>query len=194
VAVHDHGQMTFEVQTVPDGDQRVKDRAQMAQIKTLSKDQMVHVKWVRAHDGHYYITELFAGPQDGAPYGLLTGTLITAGEDRVVVAQDAGGQVTLEAPWIRRRGQHERDPFYGLLAQDLKPGDKVIAMWQLGEGTHFITRGLAKRDSEGQALALVLLQAELRETYNQVNELENQISGLRSLIERLLEQIGGQQH
>jgi len=191
--VHNKGQMTFEVQTVQDGDQRVPDRAQLAQIKTLKAEQMVHVKWVQAHDGHYYIQEMFAGPAEGANPGLVTGSILAVSEGRIVVAKDEGGQITLETTWIRRQGKHLRDPFQEAAASQLKPGDKAVAMWQLGEGPHYILRGISKVAPEGQALGIVLLQAELRENYNLVNECQNTINQLNNLLNQLKKQLEGQE-
>jgi hypothetical protein len=188
VATDGQGQLTFEVQTVQDGDQRVPDRAQMAQIQTLKVDQLVRVKWVRAHDGHYYIRELAAGPEDGARQGLVTGSVITASEGRVVLAKDDGGQVTLEPMWLRRQGKWDRDVWHDLVSQGLKPGDKVMAMWQLDEGTHYVIRGISKLDTEGQALAVILLQAELRESYQQITQLQDQMAQLQNLINQLIQQ------
>ena len=45
------------------------------------------------------------GPEDGAREGLVTGTVITADESRVVVGSDGGGQITLEATVFFRRGK-----------------------------------------------------------------------------------------
>jgi hypothetical protein len=189
VVTDGQGQLTFEVQTVQDGDQRVPDKAQMAQIQALKPNQIVRVKWVRAHDGHYYIRELTSGPEDGARQGLLTGTVISAGEGRVVVAKEGGGQITLEPMWLRRQGKWDRDPWHDLTSQGVKPGDRVMAMWQLDEGTHYVIRGISKLDPEGQALGLVLLQAELREGYQTINELQDQIGHLQQLINQLLERM-----
>jgi len=189
VAVHDQGEMTFEVQQVRDGDKTVPNGAQVAQIKTIKKDQMVRVKWVRAHDGHYYIQELAAGPECGARQGLLTGAVITAGEGRVVVAKDGGGQVTLESAWLRRDGKWDRDPWQDLTSQGVKPGDQVLAMWQIDEGTHYVLRGITKVDPQGQALGLVLLQAELRETYQQIGQLQDQVGQLHHQIGNLQQAI-----
>jgi len=189
VATDGQGQLTFEVQTVQDGDQRVPDKAQMAQIKTLKPDQIVRVKWVKAHDGHYYIRELTAGPEDGARQGLVTGTVITAGEGRVVLARDGGGQITLEPMWLRRQGKWDRDVWHDLVSQGLKPGDKVMAMPQLDEGTHYVIRGISKLDPEGQALAVVLLQTELRESYQQITQLQDQIGQLQHMLNQLMQQL-----
>ncbi len=189
VATDGQGQMTFEVQTVQDGDQRVPDKARIAQIKTLKTDQIVRVKWVKAHDGHYYIRELEAGPEGGAREGLVTGSVVTAGEGRVVIAKDGGGQMTLEPMWLRRQGKWDRDVWHDLVSQGLKPGDRVMAMWQLDEGTHYVIRGIARTDPEGQALAVVLLQTELRESYQQVTQLQDQIGQLQHLINQLMQQM-----
>jgi hypothetical protein len=189
VGTDGQGQLTFEVQTVQDGDQRVPDKAQVAQIKTLKVGQIVRVKWVKAHDDHYYIRELAAGPEDGARQGLVTGAVITAGEGRVVVAKDGGGQMTLEPMWLRRQGKWDRDVWHDLVSQGLKPGDRVMAMWQLDEGTHYVIRGITKLDAEGQALALVLLQTELRESYQQITQLQDQIGQLQHMLGQLMEQL-----
>jgi len=189
VATDGQGQLTFEVQTVQDGDQRVPDKAQVAQIKTLKAGQIVRVKWVKAHDGHYYIRELAAGPEDGARQGLVTGSVITVAEDRVVIARDGGGLVTLEPIWLRRQGQWERDPWQALMGTSVKAGDRVLAMWQLGEGTHYIMRGISKLDAQGQALSLVLLQAHLRESYDEINHLQDQIGQLQGMIHELMKQL-----
>jgi hypothetical protein len=189
VATDGQGELTFEVQTVQDGDQRVPDKAQVAQIKTLKAGQIVRVKWVKAHDGHYYIRELAAGPEDGARQGLVTGSVITAAEGRVVVAKDGGGQITLEPTWVRTQGKWDRDPWHALMSQGVKPGDRVMAMWQLDEGTHYVIRGISKLDAEGQALGVVLLQAELRENYQQINQLQDQIAQLQNLIHELMKQL-----
>ena len=189
VATDGQGELTFEVQTVQDGDQRVPDKAQVAQIKTLKTNQIVRVKWVKAHDGHYYIRELAAGPEDGARQGLVTGSVITAAEGRVVLAKDGGGQITLEPTWVRQQGKWDRDPWHALMSQGVKPGDRVMAMWQLDEGTHYVIRGISKLDTEGQALSLVLLQAELRENYQQINQLQDQIGQLQNLIHELMKQV-----
>ncbi len=190
VGLHDGKQMTFEVRSVPDGDTRIADRAQMAEIKTLKTDQMVHVKWHKAHDGHYYIEEMFIGPADGSRWGIASATVITADEERVVVADDDGGQITLERAWFRRRNQKPlQDPYQGLVGTELKPGDRVVAMWDVAEGTHYMIRGISKIDPEAQALAAVLMQAQMRESYNQINELHNEINELKNLINRLLKQL-----
>lgn len=187
VAVHDQGQMTFEVASVKDGDQWVKDRAQMAQIQALQKDQMVEVKFTRGDGGHLFIAQLAAGPADQARQGFVTGKVITTGEGRVVVASEEGGQMTLEPSWIRRQGKFQRDPFHELFGQGVKAGDEVIAMWELDEGTHYVIRGISKIDPAGQALALVLMQAQLRETYQQINQLQNQINDLQNMLRKALE-------
>jgi len=191
VAVPDHGQVTLEVRFVQDGAEWVPDRAQIAQIKTLQPDQMVEVKWFRGDGGHFRIAELSAGPAGGARQGLVTGTVVTADEGRVVVTSDAGGQVTLEPAWMRRNGEWVRDPFHEVFAQGLQPGDRVVALWELDEGTHFVLRGISKLDAEGQALALALLLAELRETYGQVNQLQDQIGELRGMVDQVLHQLKG---
>ena len=66
-------------------------------------------------------------------------------------------------------------------------GDEVIAMWELDEGTHYIIRGISKFDPAGQALALVLMQAQLRETYQQINQLQTQINDLQNMLRKALE-------
>jgi len=187
VGLNNGTQMTFEVRTVQDGDNRVADRAQMAQIKTLKTDQMVHVKWIKGDGGHMFIEEMAAGPEDGARNGLVTGSVIAASEGRVVVAKDGGGQVTLEPMWIRRGGKWENDPYHKLFTQGLEAGDKIVAMWDLDEGTHFVMRGIASVDDEGQALALALLQAEVRETYNMMRDMQDTINNLRGQINKLVE-------
>ncbi len=189
VGLHNGQQMTFEVRTVPDGDTRIADAAQVAQIKSLKTDQSVFVKWVQAHDGHYYITEMRLGPEDGANHGLVRGEIITADEARIVVANDAGGQITLEVTGIRRRNNFIKDPFQELVAGDLKAGDRVTAMWQLGDGMHYILRGIATDDPSDDALASVFLQAQLRESYNQINQLQNEMNQLKNLINKLLKQL-----
>jgi preprotein translocase subunit YajC len=187
VGLHDGTQMTFEVRKVKDGDNWIADRAQLAQIKTLKVDQMVHVKWVKGDGGHMFIKEMFAGPEDRATNGLVTGSVIAAGEGRVVIAKDGGGQVTLEPMWVRRGGKWENDPYHKLFTEGLEPGDKVVAMWDIDEGTHFVMRGIAAVDDEGQALALALLQAEVRESYNMMREMQDTINNLRGQINKLLE-------
>ncbi len=187
VGLHNGEQMTFEIRMVKDGENWVADRAQLAQIKTLKAEQMVHVKWVKGDGGHMFIEEMFAGPEDGAKNGLVIGSVITASEGRVVVAKDGGGQVTLEPMWIRRRGNWENDPYHKLFTQGLEAGDKIVAMWDLDEGTHFVMRGVAAVDDEGQALALALLQAEVRESYNMMREMQDTINNLRGQINKLLE-------
>ncbi len=187
VAVHDGGQMTFEVANVKDGDQWVKDRAQIAQIQALRKDQTVEVRFRRGDGGHLFIAQLTAGPADQARQGFVAGKVITTGEGRVVIASDEGGQMTLEPSWIRRQGKYDRDPFHMLFGEGLKAGDEVIAMWELDEGTHYIIRGISKVDPAGQALALVLMQAQLRETYQQINQLQNQINELQNMLRKALE-------
>lgn len=184
--------MTFEVRTVADGDQRIADRAQLAQIKSLTTDQMVHVKWVQAHDGHYYIQEMRLGPAEGVNHGLVRGSIITSDQARIVIANDDGGQITIEVAGIRRGTQFMKDPFQELVAGDLKAGDRVTAMWQLGDGMHYILRGIAKDDPSDDALASVFLQAQLRESYNQINQLQNEINQLRNMIDKLLKQLEGQ--
>jgi len=187
VAVHDGGQMTFEVASVQDGDKWVKDGAQMAQIKTLKPEQMVEVRYNEGDGGHLFIAQLTAGPADQARQGIVRGKVITTGEGRVVVALDEGGQMTLEPTWIRRGGKYERDPFHALFSQGLKAGDEIIAMWELDEGTHYIIRGISTVDPAGQALALALMQAHLRETYQQINQLENKINELQNMLRKALE-------
>jgi len=189
VAVHDKGQMTFEVRSVKDGDEWILDRAMLAQIKTLKAEQMVHVMWRKGDGGHMFISEMFVGPEDGARQGIITGTVIATGEGRIVVGKEGGGQVTLEPQWVRRQGKWGRNPFHELFAQGLQPGDEVVAMWELDEGTHFVIRGISKVDPEGQALAATLLQAELRESYQMIRELQDQIGGLRGQVNKLLEEL-----
>jgi TolA-binding protein len=75
------------------------------------------------------------------------------------------------------------------MSQGVKPGDRVMAMWQLDEGTHYVIRGISKLDAEGQALGVVLLQAELRENYQQINQLQDQIAQLQNLIHELMKQL-----
>ena len=189
VATDGQGQMTFEVQLVQDGDKWVPDKAQMAQIKTLKAGQLVRVRWAKGDGGHYFIRELAAGPEDGARQGLVTGSVITAGEGRVVVAKDGGGQITLEPTWLRNQGKWDRDPWHALMSQGVKPGDRVMAMWQLDEGTHYVIRGITKLDAEGQGLGIVLLQAELRESYQQITQLQDQIGQLQGMIHELMKQL-----
>jgi len=189
VAAEGQGQVTYEVQLVQDGDKWVPDKAQIAQIRALKTGQLVRVRWRKGDGGHVFIRELAAGPEDGARQGLVTGSVITAAEGRVVVAKDGGGQITLEPTWVRTQGKWDRDPWHALMSQGVKPGDRVMAMWQLDEGTHYVIRGISKLDAEGQALALVLLQAELRENYQQINQLQDQIGQLQNLIHELMKQL-----
>jgi hypothetical protein len=167
----------------------VPDRAQVAQIRTLKAGQIARVKWVKAHDGHCYIRERAVGPENGTRQGLVTGSVITTGEGRVVIAKDGSGQITLEPTWVRQQGKWDRDAWHALMSQGLKSGDRVLAMWQLDEGTHYVIRGISKLDPEGQALSLVLLQAELRESYKQINQLQDQIGQLQKLIHELMQQV-----
>ena len=189
VAIRDQGQMTFEVQSVQDGDEWIKDRGQMAQIQTLKQDQMVHVMWRKGDGGHYFIKELFAGPEDGARQGLVQGSVIVADEGRIVLAKDGGGQITLEPNWVRRQGEWGRNIYHDLFGQGLEPGDHVVAMWQLDVGPHFVIRGIAQTDPERQALAVTLLQAELRESHDMIRELQDQVGSLSEQIRKLSEQI-----
>ncbi len=185
-------QMTFEARTVQDGDQRIADRAQLAQIKSLKPDQMVHVNWTEGHGGHYTITEMRVGPADGARQGLIRGTVITADDSRVVVAKDEGGQMTLEATVFWRWGTMLRDPFQKLACGEIRAGEKVTAIWEIGEGMHYILRGIATDDPTDDALGSVLLQAQLRESYNQINQLQNEIRQLKNLVNQVLKQIEGE--
>lgn len=179
------GQMTFEVAMVKDGDQWVRNGAQLAQLKTIKQGAAAEVHWGRDHTNHYYIIELKT--QEGparAREGVVQGKVITSSEGRIVVAATDGSQMTLEPIWVRRNNQSVRDPAQVAFARALKPGDEIVALWGLDEGTHYVMRGVAKVDPAGQALGLALTQAELREAYQQINQLQEQIRDLRRLIEQ----------
>jgi preprotein translocase subunit YajC len=179
------GQMTFEVAMVKDGDQWVKNGAQLAQLKTIKQGATVEVHWGRDHTNHYYIIELKSqeGPGRGRE-GLVQGKVVTASEGRIVVAATDGSQMTLEPSWVRRNNQSVRDPSQVAFASALKPGDEIVALWGLDGGTPHLIHGVAKVDPAGQALGLALTQAELREAYQQIDQLQQQIRDLRRLIEQ----------
>jgi hypothetical protein len=193
VAVPDHGQIAFEVAQVKDGDATVQDPAMIARIRTLRKDQDVEVKWGQDHTGHYYIVELTASQAGGERRGVVRGRVISAAPDRVVVGRGEGGQETLELTWNHERGEGPGDLFDALVSQDLKPGDEVIAMWELDEGAHYVVRSICKADAAGQALALVLLQAELQETYQRINQLQDRIGRLEDLLRQTLQALQAKQ-
>ncbi|MFQ5809165.1 MAG: hypothetical protein ACE5JM_06065 [Armatimonadota bacterium] len=181
------GQMTVEVATVQDGDRRIKDHGQLAQLKTIKQGQKLEVKWGQDHTGHYSIVQVAAATpaQEQPRNGVARGQVITTGEGRIVIGLVDGGQMTLEPHWIRRRGKFVRDPYQVLFAKALKPGDEIVAIWDLDEGSHFVFRGISKTDPSGHALAIALMQAELRETYQQINQLQNQIQQLQTMIRNM---------
>ncbi|MFQ6098487.1 MAG: hypothetical protein ACE5O2_12245 [Armatimonadota bacterium] len=189
VQADEGGQMTFEVAKVKDGDVWVRDRGQMAQLKTIKKGQKVEVKWGQDHAGHFYVVALKAtgSAQEQPRYGLARGKVITTSEGRIVIALAEGGQMTLEPSWIRRRGKYMRNPDHETVAQGLKSGDEVVAFWVLDEGTHYVVRGISTVEPAQQALAIALMQAELRETYQQINQLQNQIANLQNMLRKVLE-------
>lgn len=182
------GQVTLEVGQVKDGEAFVPDGAQLEQIKTLEVGQEIEVNWGQDHTGHYYIVDITADAgEERARQGLVRGQVIATSEGRVVVADAEGGQMTLEPNWIRRNGEWVQDPFCGVFAAGLNPGDEIIAMWMLDEGTHYVVRGISKIDPEGQALALTLMQSQLRENYQQINQLQDQIGNLQHLVQQLVD-------
>jgi len=189
VAAAEGGELTIEVARVQQGDEWVKDAAQLEEIKALQPGQEVSLKWGQDHTGHYYLVQAEQQqPQQEKPrQGLVQGTVITTGEGRVALGLDGGGQMTLEPNWIRRQGEWMRDPFIEAFAGSLKAGDKVVALWQLDEGTHYVVRGISEVDPEGQAVALVLLQSQLRETYQEINELQDQVGQLQQQLQQLLD-------
>lgn len=186
VAAEGGGQMTFEVARVRDGDQWVANRAQVAQIKTLKAGDKVDIAWRQGDGGHYFIVEIKAGaaaaPQQRS--GAVAGKVVTTGEGRVVIALEDGSQMTLEPRWIRgRNNQWGRDLDQQLFAQSLKAGDEVVALWQLDEGTHYITRGIAKASEGGFSQAMT--QAQLFETQALLNQLMDRINQLQNQIQQL---------
>jgi len=86
--------------------------------------------------------------------GVVRGTVITTGEDRVVLERvEAGGQFTLEAGFVKTDGgKWVRNPHQLALIRTLKPGDKLVARWQLGEGNHFMIQEMAKLGADGKPL------------------------------------------
>lgn len=181
------GQMTFEVAQIKDGDHLVANKAQLAQIKTLKPGDVVQVKWGKDHADHYYIIELNAqGKPALARNGVIQGKVVTAGEGRIVVAAADGAQMTLEPAWIRRQGKWGRDPDQEAFANQCRPGEEIVAVWQIDEGTHYVMRGVARVDAPGQAAALALAQAQMRETAQQVNQLQDQVGQLRGMLDQLI--------
>lgn len=185
VAAEGGGQMTFEVARVRDGDQWVANKAQVAQIKTLKAGDKVDVAWRQGDGGHYFIVEIrssaTAPPQRA---GVVTGKVVTTGEGRVVIALQDGSQMTLEPRWTRgRNNQWGRDADQQFFAQSLKPGDEVVALWQLDEGTHYITRGIAKVSEGG--LGQAMIQAQLADTQQLINQLMDRINQLQNQIQQL---------
>jgi hypothetical protein len=191
VQTEEGGQITYEVALVKDGDQMVKNRAQMEQIKTLKPGDTVQVRWGKDHADHYSIIELAkqGQGQGAAPVartGIIQGKVITTGEGRIVVAGADGAQMPLEPSFVRRNGKWGPDPDQSLFAGQCKPGDEIIAIWNLAEGSHYFIRGVARLDATGQAAAIALTQAQLREAYQQVNQLQDQVAALRGMIDQLL--------
>lgn len=186
VAAEGAGQMTFEVARVRDGDQFVANKAQVAQIRTLKAGDKVDVAWRQGDGGHYFIVEIKSGAA-AAPIqrsGAVAGKVVTTGEGRVVIALEDGSQMTLEPRWTRgRNGQWGRDLDQQFYAQSLKTGDEVVALWQLDEGTHYVTRGIAKASEGG--LALAMTQAQMYDTQQLLNQLMDRMNQLQNQIQQL---------
>ena len=190
VQTQDGGQITFEVASVKDGDQMVKDKGQIAQLKSLKAGDAVQVKWGKDHADHYYIIELaLQGKPPAARNGVAQGKVVPTGEGRIVLALADGSQMTLEPAWIRRNGKWQHDPDQEGFAAQCKPGDEIIAMWALDEGTHYIIRGVSRLDGPGQAASQALMQAQLREAYQQINQLQDQVAALRGIVEQLVKAV-----
>jgi len=190
VASADGGQVTLEVPLVKQGEEWVRDPGQLERVHAMKTGDEVDLRWGQDHTGHYYIVAQAEAeePEKERPrQGVVTGTVVTTGEGRVVIGSDEGGQVTLEPPWIRRDGNWIRDPFYEVYSERLKPGDRIASVWQLDEGTHFVAVGISAVEPEGQATAIAMMQAELREAQNQINRLHDHIGELHNLVRQLLE-------
>jgi len=131
--------------------------------------------------------------------GVARGTVITTGEDRVVIERlEAGGQMALEVGWVKNdagkwvRNQHQLE-----LIASLKQGDKIVARWKLGEGAHYMIQEMGKLGADGKPVRRVAatrntpketdLSYEVRHLKSEIAGLKKEIAELRELLQKVLE-------
>lgn len=154
VQAQEGGQITFEVGNVKKGAQWVRDEKQLPVIRALKKGDKMEVQWGQDHTGHYFIRHLAKLDLDGKPVpelvreGRVRGTVITVGEERLVVQRAEGGQLSLEPRWVKTGNKWGRDQEQIAFFQTLKQGDQIEAAWKLDEGTHYCVQEIKKGDGK----------------------------------------------
>lgn len=123
--------------------------------------------------------------------GKVRGTVITVGEDRVVIQKaEEGGQMTLEPRWLG--GGRGRDKEQIAYFHTLKQGDKVEATWKLDEGTHYCVQSITKLDADGRPIRADEGKAEPgqeKPVAVQIHELRAEVTALRQEIMALREML-----
>lgn len=107
------------------------------------------------------------------------GTVITVGEDRVVVQKAEGGQITLEARFTPVNGKWVRSQACLDYMKTLKQGDQIEYECREGEGNHFMTLALVKQQTDTPENEMLALKAD-------VASLRGEMRLLREMVERYL--------
>lgn len=76
--------------------------------------------------------------------GAAKGTVVTVGEDRVIVQKDEGGQVTFEVANVKREDQWVKNEDQLAFIKTLKQGDKVEVEWGKDHTGHSFIRSIHK--------------------------------------------------
>ncbi|MDH7570773.1 MAG: hypothetical protein QHJ73_14425 [Armatimonadota bacterium] len=186
------GQMTLEPRWLGGG--RGRDRRQIEYFGTLKQGDTVEGTYKLDEGTHYCVVGITRVGPDGKAVdslptveGRVAGTVITANEERLVLHQREGGQMTIEARRVRREDQVRVDPEQAEFLRGLKPGDPVEVCWTLGDGNHFILAAMARPESPERA-AGASQEDQVRALRAELEALRREVAALRELVNKSLEQ------
>ena len=85
--------------------------------------------------------------------GVAEGTVITTGEDRVVVQPPEGGQMTFEAARVKKGEEWVPNEDQLALLKTLKPGDRLRIEWGQDHTGHYYVRSIRKAEERDHPAA-----------------------------------------